>query len=208
MEFDKELETIRVYQKNFDKNWVGSIQLPDEIKHQIQKYLLKFTNFENQITTKDTDEIPGEFKNFMKILFEELEKEISSENHQKNMAQTQNTVHIVQPLKKIEIKSIMSQIYLKLKKLIKKEEKNLDLENFKTEDLLSEKNFQSLKENTIKILKLLDISDFKERPGYKKLKHLLLNYMIEDTSTRPRLSKKNCLIIFKKLLLKQLELKS
>jgi len=190
-----------------DINWVGSIQLPEEINRKIEKYLVEFDDFDDKIKNEDANDIPNQFKDFMKEVFEKLEHEITFEKHQKSFSQTRNVPQTIRiPPRSIKIKSIMSKLYNKLSKLIQKETKTLNSEDFQTRDLLLEKRFQKLKNNTIKILKLLDISDFKKKSGYKKLKQLLIDYMTGDTTQRPRLEHKNCLIEFKKLLLQELEL--
>jgi hypothetical protein len=209
MKYDPEFHAVRVFNQMLDINWVGSIQLPQEIRKKIQKYLDEFDEFDDKIKMEDANNIPKLFKNFMKEIFEKLENELAFTNHQKSMAQTQNNEQAIDlPKPKIKIASIMTKLYTKLHKLISKETEQINSESFATKDLLVEKKFQSLKNNTIKILKLLDISDFKKRKGYQRLKNLLVNYMIGDTTERPRLRRKNCLIIFKKELLKELELSS
>lgn len=207
MQFDPQFRVIRVFQKMLDPAWVGSIELSPEILRKIQKYLSRFDDFERELTRENAENIPGKLKSFMKELFKDLEQEISTENHQKTMAQTEKAL---EPVKisnpKVKVDQVMSRLQRKLRKLIRSESRKLASENFQTEDLLLEKRFQSLKTNTIKILRLLDISDFKNRPGYKRLKKLLVDYMTGDTTERPRLRRKNCLVEFKRLLLKQLEL--
>jgi hypothetical protein len=209
MRYDPEFQAVRVFHQMLDINWVGSIQLPEEIRKKIQKYLDEFDDFDDKIRKEDANNIPTLFKKFMKEIFEKLENELAFQNHQKSMAQTQNNEQAISlPKPKIKIKSIMTKLYTKLHQLISNETEKINSESFATKDLLVEKKFQSLKNNTIKILKLLDISDFKKRKGYQRLKNLLVNYMIGDTTERPRLRRKNCLIIFKKELLKELELSS
>lgn len=207
MEFDPQLQVIRVYRQMLDPVWAGSIGLSPEILTKIQKYLSKFDAFEREILREDAESIPEKLKLFMKEVFKDLEQEISAENHQKSMAQTERAPQPVQiETPKLRVRSIMSDLFHKLKRLIHKESHKLTSENFETKDLLPEDKFQGLKSNTIKILRLLDISDFKNRKGYKRLKKLLVDYMTGDTTERPRLRRKNCLIEFKRLLLKELEL--
>lgn len=208
MAYDPNLQVIRVYNKLMDSSWAGSIQIPEEVKRKVNRYMDRFDTFKQQMKQFETDEIIDKFQSFMKKLFKKLEKDIIVENQHKEMAQTMKIAKMTpEEPEKIQVKNIMTQIYGKLTRLIAKEKKKISNDEYDPDNLMAEKEFKNLKENTLKIIKLLDISDFKNRPGYTKVKKLLVQYMMGDTAEKPRLKKRNCLIVFKKLLLKELELK-
>lgn len=198
---------VRVFAKALDPVWVGSIEIAEEVRRKIEQYLSRFDEFEEGARRGKAEAVPGALKTFMEELFRDLEQDIAAENHQKTMAQTEEAPQPVRAENpKIEIKHVMSRLHRKLRRLVEREARRLKGQDFGPGDLLSERRFQKLRRNTLKILRLLDMSDFKSRTGYQQLKQLLEEYMAGDTAARPRLRRKNCLIEFKRLLLRELEL--
>ena len=211
MKYNKILQVIEIFPQRFSTDQLGSIMIPYTLKSKILKYSMKIEEFKSTLLNNHSKKNKKLFKRFIRKLFEKIKKETEMQNHQKIMALKRHSKHSKQSinLKNLKLKKIMSSIYRVIKKRIMKEDQLVQENQYDQSEILNKSELEKLKANTRKIFTLIDDSQFKTSKKYLKLKKLLEKYMKEIPGIDyVRLRKGNCLLLFKRLLLEQLELKS